>query len=683
MSMTAASARSAPATASTAARALAPAELAWIAAVPCALLAIAALLLLGPVLGHAFLMPRAGALWPSVEADPQPEEHGRFLIGLLGPPLLAALVLAHARSGRRVRLRPRTIGALVRGAQATLAAVLVLCFLAQHAIVLDADFPFWPRRIYFTWPALIAAAALAALAPLLLRRAAPHLALAELTRETRRRRIACAALAALYTAIWLTTSIDLDSSIGNTTEAVSGHVLWTMAEPFAVLNGRTPLVDFHAQYGQVWAYLAAVPMGLFGATIFTYTLTMATGTGLAALAVYATLRRLVRGPLLALALYAPFLATAFFTIIGPPGNRYGPANIFILWPIRYSGPMLLAWLAARHLDGARPHRPWTLFAVAGLVTVNNPDFGFAATAATFAAVAAAGPPGRRALGRLAAQALAGASGAVASFALVTLVRSGSLPHPELLFQFSRLYGIDGWEQLPMPELGLHVAVFLTFAAALVLAAVRVARSAARRLLTGMLAWIGVFGLLASVYYAGRAHPMALFDFFAPWAFAVVLLLLVVVPALAARGWRRPTPPELAVLFAFGLVVCSLPQTPAPWTQVARIRDRTPQPVFRQLEAERLVAATARRGEKVGILTALSHRVAYDTGVVNVSPFASIESIATREQLREAIGAFRREGVTKVYMSIRFTRPEEWAELQRAGYAIRRVEPSRLYALMVR
>src|SRR4029077_9442687 len=110
------------------------------------------------------------------------------------------------------------------------------------------------------------------------------------------------------------------------------------------------------------------------------------------LAVYATFRRLVRSSLLALALYLPFLATAFFMIVGPPSDRYGPENIFILWPIRYAGPFLLAWLAARHVDGAAPRRAWALFAVAGLVAVNNPDFGLAAAAATLAALAAAAPP---------------------------------------------------------------------------------------------------------------------------------------------------------------------------------------------------------------------------------------------------------------------------------------------------
>jgi hypothetical protein len=668
-------------------RALEPAEAAWLAAVPCALLTLALIVAIGGALGRLLLTPDPvrEAFWASIGRDPQPAEHGRFLVGLVGAPLLAAAVFCsgHPHVRERLRLAPEAIRRLVLASQLLGLAFIVVCFAAQNNIVFSADFVFWPHRMYFKWPTLLLAALLPLAAWALLRGRDIGARFMAAVRETPPRRMICLAAAALYTAIWMLTAIDLDSSIGNTIEAVSGHILWTMAEPFAVLNGRTPLVNYHAQYGQLWAYLAAGPMALFGATIGGYTITLASATGLVMLAVYATFRRLVRSSLVALALYLPFLATAFFMIVGPPSNRYGPENIFILWPIRYAGPFLLAWLLARHVDGAAPRRVWALFAFAGLVAINNPDFGLAAAAGTLCALAAALPaPTRPALRRLALEALGGMLAGVALFALLTLARSGSFPHFGLLFEFSRLYGIGGWEQLPMPELGLHLVVFLTFAAAMVLAAVRVVQGARNRLLTALLAWSGVFGLIASVYYAGRAHPMALFDFFAPWAFTLVLLLLLVVPALAARGWRRPTIPELAVLFGFGLVVCSLPQTPAPWSQLHRIGNRTPTPVFKQLEAERLVAATTHGGEHVAILTTLSHRIAYDVGVVNVSPYSSIESIATAQQLQRTIDTARREGAHQLYLSLRFTRPEEFTMLQQAGYVVRRYDPTRAFVELV-
>ena len=186
-------------------------------------------------------------------------------------------------------------------------------------------------------------------------------------------------------------------------------------------------------------------MAVLGASIGVFTVTMAPGSGLALLALYALLRRIVRSSLLALALYAPLLATGFFMKLGPLEDRYGPANLFSLWPIRYGGPYLVAWLLVRHVDGAAPRRPWVLFLVAGLALVNNPEFGAAAVAALAVALVAVRPPrSRAAAGRLAAEAAGGLVGAVLLLVLLTLVRAGSLPHLGWALEFSRLYGVGGW-----------------------------------------------------------------------------------------------------------------------------------------------------------------------------------------------------------------------------------------------
>jgi hypothetical protein len=671
------------------ARFIEPSEIAWIAAVPCALVTVLVVVLLGPLLGDVLLTPNPAreAFWPVLNVRPEPAQHGRFLAGLIGPPLLAAVVLASALpyARPRPRLQAQTIRGLTLIGQLSLLAFVVVCFAAQNNIFLSADFILSPHRAYFMPPTLVVAAALTVLGFAMVRSERFERSVRRLARDTPARRTACLLLAALYTALWMLTAINLDSSIGNTIEAVTGHLLWTMGETFAVLNGRTPLVDFHAQYGQVWAYLAAVPMTLFGATVGTYSIAMATSSGLALVGVYATLRRIVRSSLLGLALFAPFLATAAFTVVGAPGNRYGSQNLYILWPIRYAGPFLLAWLVARHVDRAAPRRVWALFAVVGLLVVNSVDFGLASGAATLAALALATPPrSRRAAGRMAGEAAAGMVASVGLFSLFTLLRSGSPPHFGLLFEFGRLYGIGGWAQLPMPVLGLHLALFVTFAVALVVAAVRMTSGHEDRLMTAMLAWIGVFGLATSVYYAGRAHPMTLFHFFGPWAFAIVLLLVTVVRDLSARGPRRPSLPQLAVLFSFGLLVCSLPQTPAPGPQITRIRDRTPVPVFKQIDAVRLVDATTRRGEEVAIMTTLSHRVAFDAGVVNVSPYTSIESIPTAQQLQRAIDALHSAGGHKLYLarSPSLTRPEVVTAIEDAGFVVQRFSRTRAYVEMV-
>lgn len=646
-------------------------EVAWLAVLPCALLTVAVVALLGPPLGHLLLGPGPEAIWPPLGARPEPTEHGRYVLSLLGPVLLGGAVLASLRWPLRVdAARARRA---VLAVQLLLVAFCALCFMAQYDVLVSAYRPVWEAHVrYFTLPTLALALAVPPLALALLRRRTD---VAErvrgLARETSARRVGALVVAILFTAIWMTSAVDADGSIANTARGVAGHILWSMDEPFAILNGRTPLVNFHSQYGQLWPYVAAGTMSLFGASIGTFTITMVTGSGLALLALYAVLRRLVRSSLLALALFLPLVATGFYMKIGPLDNRYGPGNLFSLWPIRYSGPYALLWLLVRHLDGEWPRRRWILFAVAGLVTINNPEFGLGAVGALVVALVAVRPPrSRAAAARLLAEAVAGLAGATALVAFGTLLRSGSLPHFGWALEFSRLYGIGGWQLLPMPKIGLYLVVYVTFVAAIAVAVVQLVRRTPDVLLTAALLWSGVFGLACGAYFAGRSHPQVLTDLFSPWTLAIVLLTIVVARGLAARAWRAPTPAELAVLFGFGLAVCSLPQTPVPWSQVARIRDLAPVAIFRQRAVEQFVSRRTRPHEKIGVLIPLGHRIAYDTGRVDVNPYTEIEAMPTRQQLARAIAIYRREGVHQVFLSYRFTLPEEVAMLARAGFVPR-------------
>ena len=123
----------------------------------------------------------------------------------------------------------------------------------------------------------------------------------------------------------------------------------------------------------------------------------------------------------------------------------------------------------------------------------------------------------------------------------------------------------------------------------------------------------------------------LIDLFSPWALALALLLVVAVRATLARPSRRPTAAELAVLFGFGIALCSLAQTPTPWSQAARLRAPAPLPALRPAAAEGFVRAHARPGEPVLIVLPLGHRIAYDAGVDDVFPYADLVAAVTLEQ----------------------------------------------------
>jgi hypothetical protein len=388
---------------------------------------------------------------------------------------------------------------------------------------------------------------------------------------------------------------------------------------------------------------------------------MATLTTIALLAVYSVLQRVARAPMLALALYLPVLAAGFFLGHQINGDRYHPGTYFGMFPLRYAGPYLLmaftAWQLERTTTSHRSLR--LLFAGAGLVTLNNVDFGGAAFVATIVALLVVRQPrDRRSLLALAVDVTVGLVLALASVTAVTLVRDGTLPNLELIVRFGRVFVNGGFANFPLPRLGLHLVLSATFVAAAAVAAVRTVRTGRGDLLTGMLAWCAIFGFGASLYfYAYRSHPDVLINLFSIWSLTLALLFLAALRELPpTRRW--PTVPALAATFAFAVAACSLAQVPSPWDQVRRIQGSTsvgqpgsvPPQAFRHAALTQIVAERTRPGEAVVIISALGHRVARQAGVVNVSPYTGIEQMPAWEQMRETVGILAREGGTKVFVA---------------------------------
>ncbi|HEX5146137.1 MAG TPA: hypothetical protein VFV85_03875, partial [Conexibacter sp.] len=629
---------------------------AWLAAIPCAALAAVAVLLLGPPLAR--LMAPVPGQFTFLQEElpfirPEPTEHARYLLAL-GAPLLGALATVLGPRWQP-RVPARAAAALVQATQAALVALVAAALVAQRRFAFGPVYKGGEERPFhlsyftnatFAVAALLAAATVATLWSERLRTRA-----AALLRESRARRLIALAVALAATIAWVLPALQTDASIAMAPEDLLYHLAFPLDETFAVLNGRTPLVNFTAQYSSLWPFVLALPMAALGKTLLTFTSAIAALDALALLAVFGVLRRVTRSSLAALLLYLPFLASSLFLIGGTLSNRSTVGTYVGTFPLRYAGPWLVAWLVARLLARREPptsRASWLLFTAAGLALLNNGDFGVATVGASAAALLwTAAPLTRRALLRLAGAVTAGLATALALVALLTLARTGELPQPERLVDYARLYTISGYALEPIPGvLGTHLLVYLTYVAAIVVATVRALRGAANRALTGMLAWAGIFGLGAGTYYVGRSHPVALKHQFSAWSFALALLTVVAAGALASARGRRHALAAVAVLFGFGVMACSVAQLPTPWSQVRRLR--APYLQLAEWRSPRLfvppaapaarafVASLAdgphrfayRRGAPVAILLTGGHRVADAYGVADVSPYTGIESLQT-------------------------------------------------------
>jgi hypothetical protein len=674
-----------PAAASAAARALrttslsSPArpptlsETAWFAAVPTAAIVVLAIVLVGPPLGRTLFAPANVRFWRvfQFEVYPEPVEQGRFLIALAAPLLLATLTFAGARA--RPRLPPAAIDRLVVAIQAAAVGFVVLCVLQQRQELLGplyaAEHAPVIRLRFFTGATLLAAAGGTVALAWAIGARRLRAALTGWTRETRARRIAAGSVAVGAIVVWLLHAVYTEATIEAARSDVLYHIQFVIDETFAVLDGRTPLVNFAAQYGSLGSYAFAAGMSLLGDSIGAWVAMALVATGLGMLAIFAVLRRAAGSSIRGLALFLPVLATSFFMVRGPLEDRYTYANYFGTFPLRYAGPSLLAWLVARHLGGAWPRRAWPLFVVAGVVVLNNADVGVAAVGATVAALLwGAQRLTRKLLVQLALEAVAGLLVAYALVSLLTLARAGSLPDLGLLLRFSRLFGLTGFGLFAMPTIGLHLVVYLTLVAALGVATVRALRGEPERLLTGMLAWSAIFGLGAGTYFAGRSTPENLVAMFFPWSFALALLLIPAVRSLGVAWWRRRPPvAALACLFGFVVMACSLAQTPTPWEQLARLR-RSGQPTLAAPPGQPFVAQHTHRGEVAAILLPLGHRIGANLGVTDISPYADVLSMPTVEQWDETIAALRAAGGRKLFVRRDETSNEMRAMLTEAGFA---------------
>jgi hypothetical protein len=650
---------------------------AWLMLVPCAALYVALMLFLGPALGRFLYSIRPAVhFWPMIQGTPQPTEQARYLLSVSAPVVLALATVAAMR--RQPRLPARLVAIAVPAVQVVTVAFLIACMAGQYRLVFI--------RRYFSPATLAVAVALAAALATTLRSARARERLAAWLRESRGRHVGALVVAVAATALWMLPSINSDHSIAWANEVVLYHMAFSFDETFAVLNGLTPLATFTAQYGSLWPYAVALPMLAFGKTLLVFTIAMCTITSIAFLAVFALLRRLTRNSIAALLLFLPFVGTSLFLIRGTDISRMTFGAYFPVFPLRFGGPYLLAWLTARHLDGRQRTRRWPLFVAAGLVLLNNFEVGVVAFGATVAAVVWADLAARRRpVLRFAASVAGGLGGALALVSAVTLLRAGRLPDLGALSEFSRIYGVGGFSAIAIPGvLGLPLIVYATYVAAIGTATIRALRHEPDRALTGMLAWSGVFGLGAAAYYVTRAHPDTVPILFSAWALALALLTIAAVRHLWAHP-RRPSVAILAVLAGMGIAVCSVAQLPMPWRQIDRIRSAPTERAFAsgappyqpstEPATRRFISSLAdgprrfvvRHGAPVALFVTTGHRIADAYGIVDVVPYTGLESVETFDQFDKSLDALARAGGNTVLIPNAF---KELAEvLTRRGFEV--------------
>jgi hypothetical protein len=628
---------------------------------PAAGLTIVAMLLVARPLGHVLFPVDTLEFWPSTltHVDPKPTEQTRYLISLLGAVLVPLAILVVGRRGySRVGRGWWTL-------PIELAFVFVLAcgVLCRNGVT---EFGIG----YFTWPTILVAL-LVGLGFVFFLTSWHALPLAErvLSNRARSIRVGVGIVAVLATAVWLLPAIQLDSTVVRSAPATTADLIYTFDEGLSVVNGHSPLVNYVSQYGSLWPYVIAIPLHFANGSLGGFTCCMVAITFFAMMAAYGVIRRVARSPLGALALFLPFLASSFFLLEGTPIFRYSFGDYFGVFPLRYAGPYLVAFLIARHLSGDRPKRVVWIFVVGGLTLLNNGDFGVPALGASLVALiaGATGPRDRRWWARFGFEGVGGLVAAYAVVAVLTLSRTGQLPNLALLFRYAHLFALAGYNMVPMPWFGFWVVIYLTFAATLALSVTMLVRRSGERVDVGMLAWVGIFGLGIGSYYAGRSYAPVLIAMFSAWSLALALLVAVTARSVARSKGSGLRPVQVALFVGFGLAVCSLAQLPVPWRSIDRLTTPSSIDILQPSAAVAFVQAHSEPGEPVVLLDTLGQRISREAGVDNVNPYTGILSMPTKQQLAESLDLLRDAGGTKVYLRKGEGWPELGPALERSGF----------------
>lgn len=605
--------------------------------------------------------------FPGSSLAPEPLEQARYLLAVTAPVALIALSTA-ATSAPSLRRAAR------RRFMVVMAVIIQILILALVAL------SWWRQnsayRYFRTWQLYLSLSGAITAVALMPRSGHRR----PTGRNAGHEKGAAIAIAVLATLAGLSYSIFRDANIGSALKDVQGILPFPFEEFAAVSQGRTGLVDFFPQYTVVLPYLTAVPLKMLGPSIGAFTGAMYLVSAVALTAVFFAFTRLTGHPGSALGLYLPFLLITLYPAGRQADQVFNSSNYYPAMPLRYFGPMLLMGLVARYLQKPSPRALFGTFLLAGFVVLNNFEFGLPALAAAATAVTLGHATGKRlslrdALARIAVAAAA-VSSSLGIFTAFTLARAGRAPSFGSLLYFTRQFALNGFFMLPMPALGLHTVVYLTFAAALVLAGIRALAlhdpgGGADRIRTGLLAYSGVFGLGALAYYAGRSHPLVLVSIFPAWGLALCLLAW---EAWTSRSivrssspWMRPfwRIPALLVLFHVGLFLSTLPDQSLIFRQPARIAGASAPRIFEATAMKQLIRDCAGRAERTMIFYPLGYRLAGQTGVQNFFPYNSPVSIVTAEQLGTIVKMAKRQRVQSIFSGR--LRPEIAQGLSDAGF----------------
>lgn len=444
------------------------------------------------------------------------------------------------------------------------------------------------------------------------------------------------------------------------TEKFAFHHFEAIFYPISqVMKGKTLLIDFHNQYGLYPHFLEPI-FRFFGASAFTFSLTMGLLSGTLLLLLYVSFRKTLSHGLFA------FLGVVVFFLywhLLSPAVPFDP--YFQNMPIRIFFPIGLFFLTTSYLGRPSRGRRFILFLAAALGLLWNLDAGVVAFVSVILTLF------YRDLCRLGLRGLMktligylimAASTillALAGYAAFAFLRSSALPDYGDFLTYQGIFYGAGYNCLPMKLLHPWNAVALIYLVAMIYAAHRYCEGGAS-LRTYAVVYFTVLGCGLFSYYQGRSHDLNLIAAAYP---AIFILLFLARELWGEVAGMKPFPLPKALFFSlilvlFGYILLSF---------VGK-QDRISGVLRRGMEAMghrwcaidddlQFIRARTRPGERIFIDSGERMGVLYaESGTANSVDTPGFIEVVLQEDLDKNLGFLEENSSAKIF-----------ADLQDLGY----------------
>jgi len=618
-----------------------------------------------PVPDVSVFLPQCASL-----LKPEPAESIGYLFALVFPPLLYFFVL---KSSNRFHYEDLFLPALLCQAFLFIFTLWLWRFQYTH---IRAYFPVWMLFLAFITGGVGALFCVLALVfpPFKAQFGSrfPAKALRGLFLAAGAGALVCGLLPALFT----------DGNIASAFPIMRAHLPYTLGEFAAVVNGRTPCVDFFPQYQNLMPYAWLPYFKVFGLSVFTYTFGMALLSAAGLAMMWLVFQKLTGDGAKGALLFLVFAGISFYGTKASETERFYVFNYYAAAPIRYIALWAVGLLVVMFSEKRSLPRLVFLFLAAGLFALNNPDFGIPAFVAAGAACLTGGgaeilQPRRESM-RVLAAASGGLVCAVIIFLCVTVLRSGRFPDLVSILRYPAIFSCNGFMALPLRAYGLHLVLLFTFMGALFAGMTPSLKGSPKARV--FLVFIGVSSCGVGMYYVSRSHASVLPALFPAWGAAVCALLFYTLDSLfkteqedllTGVSFLLPLWFEISLAALFLLQLFTLN---APAKQFRRLASASNVFAGELEKIERIVLPRVVPGEKIMLICGYGHLIAVRNRLDNVYPYASGGSLILRAQAEETAKRAKElvvrtvfgvlpDGAGRIFENAGFTRTEFYPELK--------------------